>query len=82
MVRGDLMLPVHWGLWALAGHGWTEPVERVLVEADARGVTAFVPQPGQSIEPADTGPQTRWWPDLPWESVAEHPIVATLVPPE
>ncbi|HEY1101478.1 MAG TPA: MBL fold metallo-hydrolase, partial [Myxococcota bacterium] len=31
MVRGKVLLPIHWGLWVLAMHGWTEPMERVLV---------------------------------------------------
>ena len=82
MVRGQLMLPVHWGLWNLAMHGWTEPVERVLVEAAKRGVTTYVPRPGESLEPASLPPNTRWWPDLPWETAEQHPIVATRVDPE
>ena len=44
LVRGDVMLPVHWGLFDLALHGWTEPVERVLAAAQrggrARGLAA------------------------------------------
>ena len=36
MVRGGLFVPIHWGLWNLAMHGWTEPVERILVEAVGR----------------------------------------------
>ena len=82
MVQGDLMLPIHWGLWSLAAHGWTEPVERVLVEAKARGVSTFVPRPGQSFEPAALPPAHRWWPDVPWQAAAQHPVVATMVPPE
>ena len=33
LVRGRVMLPVHWGLFNLAFHGWTEPIERTLVAA-------------------------------------------------
>ncbi|WP_424521163.1 MBL fold metallo-hydrolase, partial [Rubrivirga sp.] len=33
MVRGELMVPVHWGLFDLALHGWTEPAERVRAAA-------------------------------------------------
>ena len=32
MVRGDLLLPIHWGMWNLATHGWTEPVERLIAD--------------------------------------------------
>ena len=79
MLRGRVMLPIHWGMWDLAAHGWTEPAERVLAEAAARQVLLTVPRPGQSIEPAQAPPLERWWPQLPWQTAAEHPVVATLV---
>jgi len=82
MVRGKVMLPVHWGLVNLAYHGWTEPIERVLVAADKRGVTVVSPVPGASFEPSSPPPVSRWWPDLPWRTAEEYPIVATKVPPE
>jgi L-ascorbate metabolism protein UlaG (beta-lactamase superfamily) len=77
MVRGGVMLPVHWGLFDLAFHGWTEPIERVLVAGDAAGITLLTPRPGQSIEPASAPARERWWPDVPWRTGAEDPIVAT-----
>ncbi|QRN99945.1 MBL fold metallo-hydrolase [Archangium violaceum] len=76
MVRGRVLIPVHWGLFTLALHGWTEPIERVLVAAGA-GDTVIVPKPGQSIEPGAPPPFERWWPELPWETAAQHPIVST-----
>jgi L-ascorbate metabolism protein UlaG (beta-lactamase superfamily) len=45
MLRGKVMLPIHWGLFTLAYHGWTEPVERVSVAADAATVTLVLPKP-------------------------------------
>ena len=33
-------------------------------------------RPGQGVEPTTESPQERWWPDLPWRSAAEAPIVA------
>ncbi|MDI1450974.1 MBL fold metallo-hydrolase [Polyangium sp. 6x1] len=77
MVQGRVLLPVHWGLFDLAFHGWTEPIERVLVAAQASGVTTVVPRPGESVEPGAAPPPARWWPDLPWRSGAQGPIVAT-----
>jgi L-ascorbate metabolism protein UlaG (beta-lactamase superfamily) len=80
MVRGELLVPIHWGLFDLAYHGWTEPVERVVVEAVRRRVRVAVPRPGQSIE-ADASLE-RWWPAVPWRTAAERPVIATQVPPE
>jgi L-ascorbate metabolism protein UlaG (beta-lactamase superfamily) len=73
LVRGDVMLPVHWGLFDLALHGWTEPMERVLVAAAAAGVRVAAPRPGDRVEPASLGAPVRWWPTVPWRSVQEAP---------
>jgi L-ascorbate metabolism protein UlaG (beta-lactamase superfamily) len=75
-VRGAVMLPVHWGLFALASHGWTEPIERALAAGDQAGAVLIAPRPGQSVEPTVERPRERWWPDLPWRTGAEDPIVA------
>ncbi len=76
-LRGKVFLPIHWGLWSLAMHGWTEPIERVLVAAGDAGVTTAIPRPGESVDPGLPLPQARWWPDLPWQTAEEHPVVAT-----
>lgn len=78
-VRGDVLVPVHWGLFNLAYHGWTEPIERTLVAARAAGVDVVAPRPGESVEPAAPPPVARWWPEVPWRTAAEDPIVATKV---
>ena len=77
LVRGKRMIPVHWGLLKLAHHSWTEPVERVLAAARCRNVDVLVPRPGESIEPAGSSSCVRWWPEIPWLSAHETPIVAT-----
>ena len=79
LLRGDVMLPVHWGLFDLALHGWTEPIERVLAAADSQGVVAVSPPPGGMVEPARPGAPTRWWPNVPWQSAAEAPAWSTGV---
>ena len=75
--RGGLMIPVHWGTFDLALHAWTEPAERVLVAAEAAGVPVAVPRPGQSVEPLDAPAVERWWPELPWQTAAEAPVVSS-----
>ena len=79
MVGGRVLLPIHWGLFNLAYHGWTEPIERVLVAAEAAGVTVLAPRPGESLEPAHAGEPARWWPQLPWKTATDRPVVSTLV---
>ena len=77
MVQGRVLLPVHWALFGLAAHGWTEPIERVLAAAGQRGETVLTPKPGQSVEPGAPPAPERWWPNLPWKTGAQDPIVST-----
>lgn len=79
LVRGALMLPVHWATFDLALHGWTEPIERVLVAAGKEGVAVATPAPGGSVEPGVSVPTTRWWPTVPWKTATEAPAFSTSV---
>jgi L-ascorbate metabolism protein UlaG (beta-lactamase superfamily) len=74
LVRGHTLIPVHWALFKLAEHGWTEPAERVLVAARCRGVRVLTPRPGERIEPTSAPVSAPWWPALPWSN---GPIVTT-----
>ncbi|MFK0570418.1 MBL fold metallo-hydrolase [Endozoicomonas sp.] len=74
LVRGNIMMPVHWAGFNMAPHGWTEPVERVLAAAKRLDVPVTTPMPGQSIE-LDNALQTRrWWPTLKWSTAALTPV--------
>jgi L-ascorbate metabolism protein UlaG (beta-lactamase superfamily) len=76
MLKGRVMLPVHWGLLGLAYHSWTEPIERVLVAAKQANVNVVAPKPGESLEPEAAPSLERWWPQVPWQTAEEHPIVS------
>jgi len=79
MLRGRALLPIHWGLFQLAYHGWTEPIERAWAAAQLAGVTVLTPRPGESIEPDLAPAADRWWPAIPWKTAAQAPIVSTQV---
>ncbi|WP_419994790.1 MBL fold metallo-hydrolase [Streptomyces boninensis] len=60
-LRGDVLLPIHWGTFNLAPHPWQEPAERTVSAATERGVRVAVPRPGESFEPAGALPSAAWW---------------------
>jgi len=80
LVRGKALLPIHWGLFDLASHAWTEPMERVLRAATKASVTVLTPRPGQSVEPEAPPSFERWWPNLPGHTAEEDPVRATQIP--
>lgn len=77
LTRSELVVPVHWGTFDLAMHGWTEPIERMLQAAERKGVRIATPRPGASFEPAAPLPIERWWPELPWQRAYEQPVVSS-----
>ena len=77
LVRGKVMIPVHWALIRLANHAWVEPVERVLAAAGCRHLPVLTPRPGESIEPSEMPQTARWWPALQWQTAGDAPVVAT-----
>jgi len=58
-------------------HAWTEPIERVSVAAGLAAMPLTTPKAGQSVEPAALAENQRWWPAVPWQTAAQHPIVST-----
>lgn len=60
-VKGKVLLPIHWGAFSLSGHGWKDPIERVLRKAKAEGITITTPQIGESVTLGSPLPQTEWW---------------------
>ena len=79
LVRAKTLLPVHWGLFDLALHAWTEPMERVLVAAKREGMRVLTPPPGGSVEPTLSSTVVKWWPDLPYRTFEEAPANSTSV---
>lgn len=72
--RGGVFIPVHWGTFDLAFHGWTEPIERALVAAAREQVPIAVLRPGGQWTPTDGARVDRWWPDLPWRRAEQYPL--------
>jgi L-ascorbate metabolism protein UlaG (beta-lactamase superfamily) len=57
-----LMMPIHWGLFDLALHGWRQPIERMLEIAAEKGISLWSPAPGHPAEVfAGTEMRSDWW---------------------
>jgi L-ascorbate metabolism protein UlaG (beta-lactamase superfamily) len=57
--RAGLLMPIHWGLFDLALHGWRQPIERLLEIAKGQQLPLFAPEPGLPTEVAPI--QSDWW---------------------
>ncbi len=62
-VKAKFIVPIHWGSFALATHGWTDPVERVSNAAAQVDLPLATPRIGESImlQESIEGVQNHWW---------------------
>lgn len=80
-VNGGVMIPVHWGLFDLALHGWTKPAERVIEAAKTMDIALVVLRPGGQFDVADTPAVGRWWSEILWDDESVSPAWSTHVEP-
>jgi len=48
--RAGLLMPIHWGLFNLALHGWRQPIERLTALASQKNLGLWAPRPGEPTE--------------------------------
>jgi L-ascorbate metabolism protein UlaG (beta-lactamase superfamily) len=56
-----MLLPVHWGKFALANHSWNEPIIRVVKNSAERNVNITTPMIGQPVVISESYPNESWW---------------------
>jgi L-ascorbate metabolism protein UlaG (beta-lactamase superfamily) len=60
-LRGELLMPIHWGAFKLSIHPWQEPIERLLLKADSLRVKVTTPMIGEAIILDKSVPSSKWW---------------------
>ena len=61
-VKGNSLIPIHWGAFSLALHDWTDPIERVTKAAKERQIFVSTPKIGELIRVGAVAyPSDVWW---------------------
>ncbi|WP_425465021.1 MBL fold metallo-hydrolase [Paenibacillus sinopodophylli] len=61
-VRGEVLIPIHWGAFTLALHSWSDPIERAVKAAKAHRVTISTPRIGETVVIHGASyPSSVWW---------------------
>ncbi|MDY6933793.1 MAG: MBL fold metallo-hydrolase [Spirochaetota bacterium] len=63
-LKGEAMIPVHWGMFNLGLHTWFDPIIRITDEAEKRGVRIIVPKLGQLISMDKNYVLEDWWSEI------------------
>jgi L-ascorbate metabolism protein UlaG (beta-lactamase superfamily) len=59
-LRGQALVPIHWGVFDLGFHSWYEPIERLVKAAGRAGARCLTPRMGELVAP-DDHLNTCWW---------------------
>jgi len=60
-LKAKMILPVHWGKFAEAYHGWNESVKNMLPVADSLKVQVTIPKIGEPYTVGTAPLRTQWW---------------------
>jgi L-ascorbate metabolism protein UlaG (beta-lactamase superfamily) len=60
-LKTKYMMPIHWGMFDLALHTWTEPIERVKAKAQDLNLPLITPKIGERMLVSDTIHTEQWW---------------------
>ena len=60
-LKAKILLPVHWGKFALATHAWDEPIQRVLKKSTELSVQVVTPEIGEQVILDSILPAKQWW---------------------
>lgn len=60
-LKAAVLMPVHWGKFALANHPWNEPINRLKLEADKKQLAITTPKIGEPVIVGESFPKSVWW---------------------
>jgi L-ascorbate metabolism protein UlaG (beta-lactamase superfamily) len=61
-LKSKLTMPIHWGGFTLAFHDWTDPVERIIAEAEKFDLPITTPKIGEPVIVGNLSyPTEKWW---------------------
>lgn len=63
-LNAKVILPVHWGKFALALHDWDEPIKRFVAAADKANISYTTPMIGEPVILDSFYPKQKWWEEI------------------
>jgi L-ascorbate metabolism protein UlaG (beta-lactamase superfamily) len=60
MLKGNNLVPIHWGTFDLGLHIWQEPIERIIVAANKNDISLLTSRIGETVIPSEHE-NSYWW---------------------
>lgn len=63
-LNADVLMPIHWGKFALGLHPWKESIQRVTKKSEQEGLPLLMPRIGRIVTTLDPSSSDKWWSTL------------------
>ncbi len=63
-LKGNILVPIGWGMFTLALHDWYEPPVEISSRAFDIGATVAIPMFGDWVDIKQRLPDNKWWEPL------------------
>lgn len=60
-LKGEFLMPIHWGAFNLSKHSWFESAERIAIASEGYQVKLITPKLGEMVEIGKVESFSRWW---------------------
>ncbi|MDA3860472.1 MAG: MBL fold metallo-hydrolase [Melioribacteraceae bacterium] len=60
-LKGNLLIPIHWGTFNLSLHSWIEPAEDLIEASEKENVNFTIPKPGEVVKTKSKNNIKKWW---------------------
>jgi L-ascorbate metabolism protein UlaG (beta-lactamase superfamily) len=60
-LKARVLMPIHWGKFALGLHPWKESIERIMQVAEGKRPPLLTPRIGRTMTAIDPACSERWW---------------------
>lgn len=61
LLKGKLLLPIHWAAFKLSIHDWNEPIDRLLNASEELNIEVTTPMIGEPVVLGKAFPKEKWW---------------------
>ncbi|MES2592857.1 MAG: MBL fold metallo-hydrolase [Bacteroidota bacterium] len=60
-LKAKVVMPIHWGKFALAHHNWHDPINRFVKAAEKEKIIYTTPMIGEPVVLGTSYPKLKWW---------------------
>lgn len=78
-LKAEIYIPVHWGMFDLALHHWSEPIVRTYKIAKDWDIPILTPRLGEIVD-ATNRPDTAWWEEIAFATTETVPNRHIVIP--